>query len=291
MEEAPDRYSVIDARKMLALFAGFGVRTLDVSFTDINGEVARFVRNAPIRELNRRIGAILASAEEQQLNMIVRPPPGPPVFLQLDDLISESVSVITPIAFMVIETSPGSNQAWLAFEEPVDLEFARSLRRGVQADLHASGAVRIAGSVNFKQKYAPAFPSVRITHGSPGLVTTPSEIQELRLLAEASESQFTTEHFHRNVEVVRRGWPSYQQCVECAPTNRDGTGPDISRADFTWCLLAIDWGWPVEATANRLMEESRKAKVSGVRYARRTAARAAEAVQRRKLTLGQIQPN
>jgi hypothetical protein len=38
----------------------------------------------------------------------------------------------------------------------------------------------------------------------------------------------------------------------------DRTGRDRTRADFTWCMRAIDWGWGVEETAERLMELSAK---------------------------------
>jgi hypothetical protein len=78
-----------------------------------------------------------------------------------------------------------------------------------------------------------------------------------------------------------RKWPSYRRCTE-APTTYDGTRPDTSRADFTWCLIAIDWGWSVQATAARLMEESTKARENCERYAHLTAQRAAAAVDHRR---------
>ena len=34
----------------------------------------------------------------------------------------------------------------------------------------ASGAPRVSGSLNFKEKYAPAFPRVETVYTSPGLV-------------------------------------------------------------------------------------------------------------------------
>ena len=46
--------------------------------------------------------------------------------------------------------------------------------------------------------------------------------------------------------------------------------PDISRADFTWCMTAIDWGWSVDDTAPRLMEARGKARENGDRYAMET---------------------
>jgi hypothetical protein len=51
---------------------------------------------------------------------------------------------------------------------------------------------------------------------------------------------------------------------------------DISRADFTFCLLAISQGWGVEEAADRLMQESGKAQADGEKYAMRTARAASE---------------
>ena len=71
-----------------------------------------------------------------------------------------------------------------------------------------------------------------------------------------------------------------QFCVQHAPRTQGEDRPDISRADFTWCRTAIEWGWSREATAIRLMEVSTKAKENGERYATLTAIRAAESVER-----------
>jgi hypothetical protein len=35
-------------------------------------------------------------------------------------------------------------------------------------------------------------------------------------------------------------WPRYDLCVQAAPPKRGSNEPDISRADFTWCMTAID---------------------------------------------------
>ena len=77
------------------------------------------------------------------------------------------------------------------------------------------------------------------------------------------------------------GWPSYERCLENAPKAYRADRPDISRADFTFCLIAIDWGWGQEETIARLLEKSRKALENGERYARLTVERAAAAVLRR----------
>ena len=83
-------------------------------------------------------------------------------------------------------------------------------------------------------------------------------------------------------ERKERRWPNYQRCVQGAPENRDKTGPDVSRADFTWCMTAIDWGFSIEDTAKQLKLESAKAKENGERYALLTAQNAAAAVERRQ---------
>ena len=54
----------------------------------------------------------------------------------------------------------------------------------------------------------------------------------------------------------------------------------MSRADFTWCRTATEWGWSVQDTASRLLELSTKAKENGEGYALLTAARAAASVER-----------
>lgn len=70
--------------------------------------------------------------------------------------------------------------------------------------------------------------------------------------------------------------------VQGAPPKRDDSGPDISRADFVWCMTCITWGFTIENTAKQLMELSAKAKENGERYALLTAQNAAAAVERRK---------
>ena len=57
------------------------------------------------------------------------------------------------------------------------------MRRGAATDKRATGATRIAGSLNFKEKYAPDFPRVRIHAAQSGRMTTRAEIEELGLVA------------------------------------------------------------------------------------------------------------
>ncbi|MFY9574615.1 MAG: hypothetical protein WAV20_24710, partial [Blastocatellia bacterium] len=61
---------------------------------------------------------------------------------------------------------------------------------------------------------------------------------------------------------------------------RNHEGKDRSAADFNFCLISIDRGWSVEATANQLMAESAKAKSAGYSYALFAAKRAASLIRR-----------
>ncbi len=151
------------------------------------------------------------------------------------------------------------------------------------ADPSASGATRVAGSLNFKDKYAPDYPTVAIVHSAPGRISTPAQLDEFKLFA-PKEAPIAPPSFRasRLRKAGVRQWPDYQRCVGGAPPNHDGTGPDISKADFTWCMTAIDWGWSPEETATQLMLESAKARENGARYAEATAQHAAEAVARRR---------
>jgi hypothetical protein len=70
--------------------------------------------------------------------------------------------------------------------------------------------------------------------------------------------------------------------VENALPTHGRNRPDISRADFTFCLLAMDWEWGIEESAARLQQESGKARENGEAYALRTARTAAAVLERRR---------
>jgi hypothetical protein len=204
-------------------------------------------------------------------------------FIQLDDLKAENLSRLAPAVFLTLETSPGNFQAWLAMSGAEDKDFARRLRKGSGADPTASGATRVAGSLNFKDKYAPAFPRVALRQANLGRTTTAAELEQLGLVAEPEPAPpLRTPPARARPGPGSRKWPSYARCMDGAPLNHGETGPDISRADFVWCMTAIDWGWSVDDTAARLMEESAKARANGESYAVLTARNAAAAVERRR---------
>jgi hypothetical protein len=231
-----------------------------------------------LADLARSLSRRLAAAITTQRNLIVRPH-GPGVsFLHLDDLSADQLPRLAPTVFLALETSPANFQAWLALPGRADKEFARRVRRGTGADAAASGATRVAGSLNFKDKYAPDFPRVMIRAARPGHRTTAAELERLGLVAAPEPLP--------PLPPARlaggRVWPSYERALERAPLDSEGQGPDRSRADFAWCMTAIAWGFGIDATAERLIQESSKARTNGKRYAETTARNAALAVRRRR---------
>jgi RepB DNA-primase from phage plasmid len=267
------------ALELLDVFASVGVGRFDLTLTDIAGVKVGFRGNRSLDQLRVAMPGILEAAAREQHNVIVRPRSAGAKLIQLDDLGEEAAGRLAPVSFLALRTSTGSFQAWVAVADG-DADFARRLLKKTGADLTASGATRVSGSFNFKEKYRPVFPVIETVHLHPGKVVTRAELEALGMVSPAERPvPGMTPSDRRRPET--KGWPSYRRCLENAPMIRGGDRPDISRADFTFCLLAIDWGWSVEETANRLMEESSKASENGQGYALRTARAAARVVEGR----------
>jgi hypothetical protein len=122
-------------------------------------------------------------------NLIIRPTGLGVALVQLDDLNSEQLDRVRPAVFIIHATSPGSHQAWIAVSGvPEGKEhFKEFMRRVLKAvggnDKFASHATRVAGTENFKTKYAPEFPTVTIVETHPGRVMTPEQLEALGLLS------------------------------------------------------------------------------------------------------------
>jgi len=286
------------ALAMLDAFASVGATAFDVTLTDIDEQKPSggFQPNRSLDDLRRSMARRLETATLQKTNFIIRPRSTAAAIIQLDDLDTEKAGKIAPHAFMVICTSPGNHQAWVAVKDaPKETEaakdFARRLRKGAGADRTATGATRIAGSLNFKHKYAPAFPRVEITRTNAGSVTTVAALEQAGLVAPREEPQPPASvppqisRPGQNVTGERR-WPDYQQSLRGAPRKPDGS-PDRSLADFMFCKWAVERGWSIEATAERLAEVSAKAQ-ERIRvkedhgYTLLTARNAAAAVERER---------
>lgn len=268
------------ASRMLDALASVGAERFDITFTDVGGLKVGFRAERTLDQLRSTIGEIIQRATERRHNVIVRPYATGATLIQLDDLDAAGANRLRPVSFLILHTSPGSYQAWLAVANG-NADFARRLRKGSAADPMASGAARVSGSLNFKPKYEPDFPRVETALVNHGLVVTQADVERLGVVApprRAEVEEIRVPHRHK----VARGWPSYRRCVENAPLAHGEDRPDVSRADFTFCLLAIDWGWSVEATAARLLQESGKARENGEAYADRTARNASAVIEERR---------
>jgi hypothetical protein len=246
------------AREVLAMlenFASVGTERFDVTITDLAGSKVAFRSNRTLAELRPALAGILDQAAEQHHNVIVRPRCPSAGLIQLDDLDDKAAARLWPVSFLTLRTSPGNYQAWVAVADAsADADLARRLRKGAGADASASGATRVAGSLNFKEKYAPIFPRVETVHANPGLVVRRGELQALGVVAPPERRAPAASRRARRTGA--KAWPSYQTCVDNAPVARDGARKDISRADFAWSIIALDWGWQLETVADRLMQES-----------------------------------
>ena len=266
------------AREMLTAFASVGVRAFDVTLTDVDGNKVAFQINRSVDELRGSIGRRLEAATVARQNFIIRPRPDGKL-IQLDDLDSAKAAKVAPYAFLIFETSAGNFQAWVALDSQTAPDLAGRLKRGIGADRSASGAARIAGSFNFKTKYAPEFPRVCVTHAEAGRVTTPAALESAALLAAPQPPPRVSRQIAPHYRGPRK-WPDYQRNLARAPLVKDDAGndkPDVSNADFVWSLTALDWGWSAAETAAKLAELSEKAR-QWERYAPLTVEKAAAAL-------------
>lgn len=285
-----------EAERMFDLFTSVGARSFVITKTDIEQKLI-WGKSYTAAQLREKLPAMVRTAEIRKShhlpdgqtvmageNLIVRPT-GPEVtFVQLDDLSTEQLARVRPAAFMIIATSPGNHQAWIAcghVDKSESKDVVRRVRKAVgDADMSASGATRVTGLENFKMKYAPEFPTVSIIHGVPGRVMILEQLQPMGLLAEPERVKPFSGRVSKNAE--ERSWPDYARCVQGAPMNHDGTAVDISRADYFWCFLSAQRGHDPEEIASRLMQLSSKAKENGERYASVTAQNAAAAERGRQ---------
>lgn len=273
---------VEQARQMLDLFASLGVHTFDLTRTDMDGHKRGYRAAQSLAALRQGMPSWMKSAIQWRHNLIVRPKGATTELVQLDDLCGAALERVRSAAFLILTTSVGNHQAWVAVRG-CGPDFARQLRQGSGADPSASGATRMAGTVNFKRQYAPDFPTVQILEATAERIVTREELAAAGLVA-APDPIPAVRSVPASAGASRRAktWPSYERCLQNAPLAHHADRPDVSRADFTFCLLAIDWGWSIESTCQRLLEKSSKARENGKGYARLTAQRAGAAVDRRR---------
>jgi hypothetical protein len=261
---------------MVELFASIGATGFHVTFTHLTGEPRGFRKGQTVAQVCTSLPYLMRSHVEREINIIVRPIVPTAAVIQLDDIDAANAAKIAPAAFLTLETSPGNFQAWVAVKDAPRGLIAR-IRRGVGADLNASGATRVAGTHNFKAKYAPHFPTVRIAADQLGHIAQVAELEAMGVLA--PEQTFQPAPAQPTGRPAR-SWPDYQRCIDGAPIGASGK-PSRTAADFVWCKIAASWRHPVDAIARELLRVSTKAQENGEAYARQTAENAAWAAQHR----------
>ena len=282
-----------EAMRMLDTFTSVGARNFVVTKTDVEQKL-KWGKTYSALELRNLLPAMVRTAAEMRRhilpdgqvvsageNLIVRPTGPDVVFVQLDDVAADQLERLRAASCLIIETSPGNYQAWIAVsgvEKAESKDFVRRVRKAVgDADMSASGATRVSGTENWKTKYLPEPPMVNVIHAVPGRVMTPERLKTMGLLAEPEpvRAPFRVSPFSSSAT-----WPDYQKCLNGAPPNHAKDGPDISKADFFYAMLCAQRRHGVEAIAARLMELSSKARENGPSYARITAENATAAAER-----------
>lgn len=294
------------APRMLETFASCGAESFVITKTSLEWpghKKAKWGKTYSLEELRPKLQGMVRTAGrrgEEVLpdgrkvwageNLIMRPFGRNVAFVQLDDLVPEQLEKVRDAACIIHATSPGNYQAWIAVRGAPEgkeqfKEFTRRVRKTVGGnDKSASHATRVAGTENFKLKYAPNYPTVTIVETHPGRVMRPEQLESRGLLSAAPERRKAADLKFTDLAPRRSGaekhWPSYEESLARAGRNQAGTSPDRSTADFWWCYFALKEGFRREETEAKLVEVSERAEErvggSDKGYARITVENAAE---------------
>jgi hypothetical protein len=239
----------------------------DTDAARLRGNVARYIKRS----------------EKQSESVCLRPQDG--ALIQVDDCNAETLALLQPFAFAVIETSPGSFQPFIALSPDTAKEKRKESRERLLRRLKGSGAnggaynsVRMPGALNVKEKHKAAFgeyPRVRLVSVAHGRIVTPEELDSAGLLAPVEEkpkplasvthirSSNLPDHFPDFNEHLQRKWLDSE--------NR----PDRSSAEIAWCCAALRAGFPSYMVEDELCRLSLKVKGRNDNYIQKTV-RAAE---------------
>jgi len=281
-----------DARDMLKAFASVGVGLFTLIGTSEDSTIFLVRKFCDHDTLYLNLCSDLLEAERLKYSLHLRPYSISGNLVQLDDVdISSSCASGLLQPLLIIETSRKNYQMWLAFDEKIYLDELKSIKKLFKADPGATGSCRLGGSLNFKEKHAPDFPTVRVVYSSCGAVSSKTQILSAidayttdtgRKTPLPGRSPFTSIPGCGN----RKSWPFYDRALETAPKKRDGSGIDRSVADYNWCCMALKFGFGVDEVAEKLWQLSSKAQEKGYllgeAYALHTAYMAFDQLSSRK---------
>jgi hypothetical protein len=164
---------------MLEAFHSIGVSTFDVMFTNVRRKGEWAAAELSLAQLRSMLADLLRRSEEQHWNLIIRPhQPAQVKLVLLDNIDIHAVVRVHELALLTLQTAPGTYQCWTAIRNG-DTEIARRLRKGLGAAITAAGACRIAGTVNYQERFRPLFPIVALVSAHPGQLSTPEQMAGL----------------------------------------------------------------------------------------------------------------
>ena len=153
-----DTTGITEAMKMLEAFTSVGAERFHVTFTNLREDETGFFKNRTVPSMRYNLPAWVRRAGERKPitlpatekapelaclageNLIIRPYAPPAVVLvQLDDLEQQQLERVRSAAFLILQTSPGNYQAWVAVRGG-DKDITSRLKRETGADLSASGS-------------------------------------------------------------------------------------------------------------------------------------------------------
>ncbi len=287
-EESSDLWDAIaDARLMVTALHKAGTSHVDVTLKDVSGEKVKFQRRVSVEKFRERLDGLLREAERRTLSVIIRPHSRETVLVQLDDLTPENAALVEPYSCCVIETSANSFQAFVALNGLRDKNETDVVRRSLikfsHADSGATGAARLAGSLNVKEKHRRldgSFPRVKLTKVTHGLILTPPELSANGLLQDLPPAP-PLRPLPSSPKAKRRRAPIYAMAVTAVRPKEDGE-VDRSAVDFHYAVVCLDWGFSYEDTVRLLQANSPKAAGRDDDYAERTVTNALRQYEARK---------
>jgi len=283
-----ERDRIYQAIDMLMTFMSVGAVAFFLLLKDKDNfsEVACRKRVNPNFLLDN-IDRLLAACDLWQVSLIIRPilSFGSTVKLvQLDDL-SQDIALeekLRLLSLITLETSLGNYQDWIAIKD-ISEEDRKLLRSDLvdrtSADSAATGAVRLAGSYNFKPEYKDNYPVVKLVDYETSLTVSVEQLREKGLLrtqdSPPCDSSFS---FSANGE---KRWCPHERCLAKAPFKKDGVTRDYSVADMNFAIINLANGFSRELVGAEL-EKVRSDKVMrNFMYVRLTLDRAIEHLKKK----------
>jgi hypothetical protein len=231
-----------------------------------------------LREFIAKLPDYVERNAEGKESFIVRPKDA--ALIQLDDCTPAELEHVSPVAFMVVETSDENYQTWLALPKETSEEKRKQVRerllRGdwrMSANAGAGGALRFPGSLNCKPERRRAdgsLPRVRLVKSAYGRFTSWAELQVAGLLGRPAPHEILPKPSRPMDKNVPRSIPSYEKCLQSVEPKENGE-PDRSKADLLFAVTCLRWGFALDETMALLNRFSMKARARRDNYAERTA--------------------